>query len=198
MKIYIIALILCSLSSSATANVVQLVTGNDYHPYTDQSLPNRGMVTEIVESAFKEVGYDPKIVFRPWKRAYAETKEGIFAGSFPYIKAEARLKDFYFSEPIHTMSIRVFVGTDSPIRELDDIQGKRICIPLGYAVSKKFREIIGNHIDQQEANPSDLASCLRMIRSGRKDFFIINEINGWMMIQKTFHTKKYCGVRFSD
>jgi hypothetical protein len=30
-----------------------------------------------------------------------------------------------------------------------------------------------------------------MIRSGRKDFFIINEINGWMMIQKTFHTKKY-------
>jgi ABC-type amino acid transport substrate-binding protein len=30
-----------------------------------------------------------------------------------------------------------------------------------------------------------------MIRSRRKDFFIINEINGWMMIQKTFHTKAY-------
>jgi polar amino acid transport system substrate-binding protein len=191
MKIYIIALILCAFTSNAMANVVQLVTGNDYQPYTDQALPNRGMITEIVELAFKEMGYQPKIVFRPWKRAYAETREGIFAGSFPYIKSEARLKNFYFSDPIHTMSIRIFVATNSPIREVEDIQGKRICIPLGYAVSKKFKEFLGDDIKKREANPSDLASCLRMIKSGRKDFFIINEINGWMMIQKTFHTKEY-------
>jgi polar amino acid transport system substrate-binding protein len=171
------------------ADELHLVTGNDYHPYTDESLPNRGMATEIVEAAFKEMGYQPKIVFRPWKRAYVETKEGLFAGSFPYIKSEARLNDFYFSDPINTMSIRIFVAADSSIKDAEDIKVKRICIPLRYAVIKKFKEIIGNDLDSREANPSDLASCLRMIRSGRKDFFIINEINGWMMIQNTFHTK---------
>jgi polar amino acid transport system substrate-binding protein len=191
MKICIMAFILSCLTSYVMANELHLVTGNEYHPYTDESLPNRGMATEIVEAAFKEIGYQPKIVFRPWKRAYVETKEGLFAGSFPYIKSEARLKDFYFSDPINTMSIRIFVAADSPIKDTEDVKGKRICIPLGYAVSKKFKEIIGNNVDEKAANPSDLASCLRMIRSGRKDLFIINEINGWMMIQKTFHTKEY-------
>jgi polar amino acid transport system substrate-binding protein len=191
MKSYMIALILCGVTTCATASVIPLVTGNDYQPYTDKSLPNRGMVTEIVELAFKEMGYRPKIAFRPWKRAYAETKKGVFAGTFPYIKSEKRLNDFYFSNPIHTMSIRIFVAADSPIRTLEDLQRKRICIPLGYAVSKRFKQVIYDNMHKKETNPSDLEGCLRMIRSGRKDFFIINEINGWMMIQKTFHTKQY-------
>jgi polar amino acid transport system substrate-binding protein len=87
------------------------------------------------------------------------------------------------------MPIRIFVAKDSPIRELEDLQGKRICIPLGYAVSKTFNSIVNDSEDGSQANPPDLVSCLRMIQLGRKDFFIINEINGWMMILKTFHTK---------
>jgi polar amino acid transport system substrate-binding protein len=191
MKLYIIALILCCVTTSVSAEAIQLVTGNHYHPYTDESLPQRGMVTEIVESAFREMQYDPDIVFRPWKRGYIETRKGIFAATFPYIKSKERLNDFYFSDPIHTMYIRVFVAKDSSIKTFEDLQGKRICVPLGYAVSKRLDEIIKANINEQESNPSNLEGCLRMIQSGRKDFFIINEFNGWMMIQKTFHTKQY-------
>jgi ABC-type amino acid transport substrate-binding protein len=51
--------------------------------------------------------------------------------------------------------------------------------------------MIDENMYKKEVNPSDLAGCLRMIRAGRKDFFVINDINGWMMIGKTFYTKEY-------
>ena len=191
MKPYLLVLILCGVTTGASAQVIHLVTGNNYHPYTDESLPKRGMVTEIVELAFKEMKYDPQITFRPWKRGYEEAKRGIFAGAFPYIKSEERLKDFYFSDPIYRTPIRIFVGSDSSIKKIEDLKGKRICIPLGYAVNKGLKKIIKDNIHNEGTNPSDLAGCLRMIQLGRKDFFIIDEHNGWMTIMETFHTKEH-------
>ena len=195
MKCYLALLILsawlCVWIACAAADPILLVTGNNYHPYTDESLPNGGMSTEIVELAFKEVQYEPKILFRPWKRGYAETKNGFFVGTFPYIKSSERLKDFYFSDPIYTTSTRIFVTQESNIHEAKDLQGKRICVPLGYAVNKQLGDIVGYHKDQDGGNPSDLSGCLHMMRLQRKDFFILDEGAGWGTIQQTFKTRKY-------
>ncbi len=189
MKTYFLTFILCLFATLAVARTIELVTGNGYQPFTDESLPQGGMITEIVELAFQNVRYRPSVVFRPWKRGYEETKQGIFAGTFPHIKSEERLKDFYFSNPIDTVYIRVFVAKDSPIQKMEDLRDKRICIPLGYEVSKRLGDTINYNLNQQEGRPIDLSGCLHMIQSGRKDFFIINEMHGWMTIQKIFHTK---------
>ncbi len=191
MKSFLVVLALYCLTSIAAADVIRLVTGNDYQPYTDESLPKRGMVTEIVELAFQAMGYESHIVFRPWKRGYLQTKAGDFVGTFPYIKSEERLRDFYFSDPIHTMYIRIFVAKDSPIHRVSDLNNKRLCVPLGYAVSKHLSQLVQLNTDKKDVNPTDLVGCLRMIQAGRKDFFVINEINGWTTIQQTFNTKKH-------
>ena len=149
------------------------------------------MITEIVELAFKEVQYKSKIFFRPWKRGYAETKQGMFVGTFPYIKSADRLKDFYFSKPIHTMYIRIFVTDDSHIQTSQDLQGKRICVPLGYAVNKQLGDIVGYRKGREGGKPSGLSGCLHMMRLRRKDFFILNEDTGWATIQKIFNTRKH-------
>jgi polar amino acid transport system substrate-binding protein len=188
MKTYVICLILFATAVTASADTIQLVTGNDYLPFTDQNLPGGGMITEIVDLAFKKVGYQAQIAFRPWKRGYEETKKGIFVATFPYIKTAERLRDFNYSQPINTVYTRVFVLNNSPFHELQDLTGRRICVPLGYGVSGSFGGMLKKGLFNAEANPVDLAGCLRMMLSGRKDFFIINEINGWTTIRETFNT----------
>jgi polar amino acid transport system substrate-binding protein len=191
MQTLLIVLMLCCVAQAVSAHTVQLVTGNDYPPFTDETLQARGMITEIVELAFREVGYQADITFRPWKRGYEETKKGLFVGTFPYIKTEERLRDFHFSLPINTAYTRVFVKKDSPFTKLEDLKGKRICVPLGYGITSAIDNMLTHESIKQEGNPINLESCLRMMLSGRKDFFIINEIHGWMTIQNTFHTKEY-------
>lgn len=187
-KTGVVYLILCCMTAAASADTIHLVTGNNYPPFTDENLPGGGMISEIVGLAFKKVGYQAQIAFRPWKRGYEETKKGSFVATFPYIKTEERLKDFYYSQPITTVYTRVFVVKNSPIRELQDLTGRRICVPLGYGVAEKFSEMLKQGLFNAESTPVDLAGCLRMMLSGRKDFFIINEINGWATIRKTFNT----------
>jgi polar amino acid transport system substrate-binding protein len=191
MKLYGIVLILCGLSAAGFAETIQIVTGNGYYPFADEALPQGGMSTEIITRAFREVGYQPEIIFRPWKRGYEETRKGLFAATFPYIKTEERLQDFYYSDPIDSVYTRVFVRKDSSIQTLEDLEGKRICVPLGYGVAKKFESLIKTNKLRREGNPVELVHCLKMLQSSRKDFFVINEITAWITIQNTFHTRAY-------
>jgi polar amino acid transport system substrate-binding protein len=188
MKTSVVYLILCCMTATALANTIHVVTGNNYPPFTDEGLPGGGMITEIVALAFQKAGYQAQIVFRPWKRGYEETKKGVFVATFPYIKTEERVKDFHYSQPINTVYTRVFVVKDSPIHALQDLTGRRICVPLGFGVSEKFADMLKQGLFNEEATPVDLVGCLRMMLSGRKDFFIVNEIVGWATIRETFNT----------
>ncbi len=190
MNISLTALVLCCLATPVFANPLKLVTGNNYPPFADETLPHGGMMTEIVELAFREAGYATSVAFRPWKRGYEETKKGLFAATFPYIKTTERLKDFYYSEPMNIMYTRIFVTRDSSFTKFEDLQNQRICIPLGFGITKRFAEVFTQNFIRAEGHPVDLVSCLKMMLAGRKDFVIINEITGWMTIQNTFQTKE--------
>ena len=187
---YLIILLLTLTSGISSAKTIALVTGNDYPPFTGEDLPNGGMITEIVTSVFSRIGVQTEVSFRPWKRGLAETKDGKFCSTFPYIKTEQRKNDFYFSAPLHILQTRIFIAKDSPINNLQDLKQKRICIPLGFGVTKKFNEFLKENIIQEKENPVDLVGCLKMILSGRKDFFVLNETNGWMTIQNTYKSRE--------
>ncbi len=64
---------------------VRLVTGDDYRPFTDQALPQGGMITEIVDHVFQKMGYQAEIEFHSWSRGYTLSEEGAFLGTFPYV-----------------------------------------------------------------------------------------------------------------
>ena len=191
MKRYGLVFILFYLSTAGYAETIQIVTGNGYAPYADESLPNGGMSTEIVALAFREVGYNAQFTFRPWKRGYEETRKGLYAATFPYIETAERLKDFYYSDPIDHVYTRIFVRKDARIHTLEDLEGKRICVPLGYGVAKQFTKWVQKSNRKRDDNPVELVHCLKMLQSGRKDFFVINEVTAWKAIQSTFQTREY-------
>ncbi len=55
-----------------------IIAASDWAPYTSPDLQNDGFFTEIAVTAFRSVGYTPKIKFVPWKRGVEETKKGVY------------------------------------------------------------------------------------------------------------------------
>jgi len=58
------------------ANEKLLIYANSYEPYYGENMPDFGPVIKITRLAFKEVGYDVEVKFRPWARIIKEGQEG--------------------------------------------------------------------------------------------------------------------------
>nr|WP_291321767.1 transporter substrate-binding domain-containing protein [Desulfonatronospira sp.] len=158
---------------------VRLVTGDDYKPFTDQTLPQGGMITEIVDHVFQQLGYDAEIEFHSWSRGYSLSKEGDFLGTFPYVKTLERKEEFYFSDPIITVTNLFFVRKDADISFVhdSDLKGLTACKPLGYSLTD-----IQSFMDQDliaVQRPNTVESCFKMLHRGRVDLVPINEYVGW-------------------
>ncbi len=165
---------------------LKLVTGNEYPPFTDENLPNGGMITEIVQTVFDHLGYAADITFAPWRRGYDETNAGRYAATFPYVKDQKRMQDFLYSDPIYTITDRFFVRQDFPrkFRTDEDLQGLTACKPLGYSLDEIKHLLAQDIITLTRA--TQMTNCFRMLARGRVDLLPINEHVGWSMIQELY------------
>ncbi len=163
---------------------VRLVTGDDYKPFTDQALPQGGMITEIFDRVFGKMGYQAEIEFHTWSRGYSLSEEGVFLGTFPYVKTSERMEAFHFSDPIYIITTLFFVRKDADISFVHDfdIRGLTVCKPLGYNLTD-----IQGFMDQvliEVRRPNTLESCFRMLLRGRVDLVPINEHVGWRIARR--------------
>ena len=188
LKLVLLALIL-GFNSNAFAKTYKLTTGNEFPPFADKHLLNGGIATEIVQHAFKEMGHETIIKWRPWLRGYYETKNGEHFATFPYNKSAEREKYFYFSKPFIISALRFFVkkGSNTNYIKDEDLKGLRLCNPLGYELAlvqhlldKKILKLI---------QPPALSSCWRMLKMERAHLLLINEFTGWASIKETFGKK---------
>jgi polar amino acid transport system substrate-binding protein len=148
-----------------------LVTGPDFPPYADQNLPDGGVVTRIVKQAYAKVGRTVDIQFVPWSRGFAAVRDGKADATFPYAPSAERLAIMQASEPIFMLQNRAWYARDQPIawKTPEDLAGKRLCQPLGYAPSKPIQALIDRGA-LQLIQPRNMESCVRMVQSHRADF----------------------------
>lgn len=164
------------LFTSLAAAEIRIATGNDYAPFTDEDLPAGGLATEIVVEAFGKVDSSVDIDFRPWRRGYHDTLQGLFAGTFPYVYTSDRAEEMQFSsEPIAVMRQMAVSRASEPVEYTgpDSLAGLTICSPQGYAEPDLIQELIDDG-SLDAAEPSEIESCIRMMQRGRSDFFIPN------------------------
>jgi polar amino acid transport system substrate-binding protein len=168
------------LTGLAHAQPVTLVSGDDYKPYADSKLPDGGMTTELVKKALAEVKQDIKVDWLPWKRGLDETKDGKFAGTFPYLRTPEREKDFLYSDPIVKIQDFPFVKGGAKkfnFSKIETLAGSTICLPLGWAPTPKLVEMIKTKSIKVES-PKDLSTCVKMVATNRADYFITDEAQG--------------------
>lgn len=155
------------------AETIKIVTGADYPPYTEPSLPQGGLATAVVRQAIERAGWQLDLSWRPWANGYKATLAGEFAGTFPYIKTAEREKLFIYSDPIFELNAYVF---GRPGEALDGtkpqtLKGLRYCKPLGWALlpvlgaMEKNKELI-------ILQPNDMSTCMKLIVLKKADFTV--------------------------
>lgn len=174
------ALLLClSISAEPLPEELNLISGNDFKPWSDQSLPNGGVITEIVQTTFKEIGIKTTIEWLPWKRGYHRVVMGKYNdyATFPYSYSNKRAVNVYYSIPILISGLTIFVLDENPIAteyiEQSALHGLRFCTGLGYAF-EDFASLIDSGDITLKKFPN-IESCFLSIKAGRADAVVINK-----------------------
>ncbi|WP_171173219.1 transporter substrate-binding domain-containing protein [Ruegeria sp. HKCCD8929] len=133
---------------------ILLITGGDYAPFTDEDLPNRGLYTKLVETAFlraaPEQAYKiqfvndwsshldllmPTLAFDgtfPWSRPNCEEAEALSPSD------RSRCETYNFSNPFYEV-VDTFFAKDGSGYETTltyaDFAGATICRPEGWSLS---------------------------------------------------------------
>ncbi len=180
-------------STDGTNAELQLLTADDYRPFTHRGLLNDGLVTHIVDRSMAlnaEVS-DYGIV---WVNDWSTHLDPLLSGQtydlgFPWLRPdctstpdERRCQEFIFSEPMFEMLVLLFVNADRSFTfaEDTDIFGKTLCRPAGYYthdLDKNGRNWLkeGRVMLEQPASVND---CFDLLLAGDVDAVALNEFTG--------------------
>ena len=169
-----------ALTTGLTAAApVGLTTGNDYAPFVHSQLPGGGLATELVRAAFEAQGTQVEVVITSWQRAMDQAKEGKASGTFPWFSTKERLADFIQSEPIFEIKEYAFAKPDSKLdfSKPAQLAGSTMCLPTGWAAPPALADLVASG-KVKRAEARDASFCLRMVQSGRADYFVTDAYQG--------------------
>ena len=171
-------LLIVAGSAHAQDKTVDLSTLN-WPPYTGSDLPRGGATTAVVREAFKQVGYEISVAYRPWKRAIdmaQDGKDGVIA-YFPGYHCHHQ-EGFVASEPIGNGPLGFAEHVDAPITwdSLDSIgeQQLKIGTVLGYANTEEFDQKAGTGWIIAIPSPDDVTNLKKLMRK-RIDAVVIDK-----------------------
>jgi len=128
--------------TTINANEVTMVTV-DWAPFYGSEMTKNGVITEIVQTAFKRAGMQASIRFVPWKRAMQEVEIGkteILMGAY---YTQERNKAFYYSDAIYDIKLGLVALKSLGIKKykkLQELTPYTIGVSRGWANSKEFDE----------------------------------------------------------
>ncbi|WP_202020697.1 transporter substrate-binding domain-containing protein [Halomonas sp. HG01] len=147
-----------------------------YPPFnTRQGQRVYGFDVDIGTAIARQIGMQPEPTVNPWQTLIAALKSDRFdaiIGSMAI--TEERQKEVAFSDPYYTSGAQVFVGEDSDIDSLDELEGKRI----GVLVSSTFQEVAREITDDIQTYPSDVTALNDLTIRGRLDAVITDQLVG--------------------
>ncbi|MFC7419944.1 substrate-binding periplasmic protein [Iodobacter arcticus] len=172
-------ILLCFYSALALAEPLKLVTGSDYAPFTDPSLPDGGLATALVKKVMAEASQPYHLEWRPWANGYSATQKGFYIATFPYISTPERRKFFDYSDPLFVLEMRVFAMPGSTLdgAQPETLVGKRYCHPVGWGFIRPIEAMI-NKGQLRPIRPYDMSTCIRLLAQGKADFIITDQIQG--------------------
>jgi len=127
--------------NSLFANSITITLATDpWAPYYGPKLKNNGYLAQLVKEAFIRKGYELKILFVPWKRAYEYSKVGDYDGLMGAFYKDERTEFFEYSNHIDQAEIVFFIKKDKNIsyKNLKDLSKYKIGVVRGYHYSKEF------------------------------------------------------------
>ncbi|MEM9349585.1 MAG: transporter substrate-binding domain-containing protein [Pseudomonadota bacterium] len=186
------------LGDASVRNKINLLTADDYKPFTDRSLPGGGMYTEIVQATMEAAAPDVGFAIH-WVNDWEAHQEPLLSNAlldlgFPWFKPDCeaepatyRCQNLVFSDPVFEVLSVMFVRADSGFayRTDADMEGRVLCRPAGFSTfifDHKGRDWLRDGVITVDM-PSAIDDCFEGVVSGRYDGLVLNEFTGREKIQ---------------
>lgn len=170
---------------------VKILTGSEYPPYVDSSLPEGGFSFELVRRAMQadDSSTDYRIdAINDWGAHLSPLLEdGAYDLGFPWFQPDCsqiaklgehsrwRCNNLHFSEPLHEVVVTFFARAEEApeIRKPEDVFGLRVCRPRGYFTHDlEVMDLAPPTIVRN--SPDDPTACFQMLMNNETDVVTIN------------------------
>jgi ABC-type amino acid transport substrate-binding protein len=143
MKKILYTLVFMMVASVPTFAAELFYTDSDFPPF---AFVEKGEIVgidiDIAKEISKRTGVDIKVEQTAWKRLLNATKQGQVTGSFSLFQTDERegYANYALAKPMHYSTYVVFVkkGKEFAFNSVKDLFGKKIAIPVGFAISDEF------------------------------------------------------------
>lgn len=172
---------------------INLLTGDDYAPFTSKASHNGGLITDVMDAVMKSAAPQEGYAIH-WVNDWGSHFDPLLSNAlldvgFPWYRPDCdsmpdsyRCVNFLFSESMFETLMLLFVDKDRPLTFEDDadILGKTLCRPNGYLTfdldGSGRRWIADNKITLK--SPHTVKDCFDMVAKGEADAVAINEFTG--------------------
>ncbi len=187
---------------SSVVRQIQFLTADGYTPFTDRTLPNGGMITNIVSASMSLIKEQSGGAFSynvSWVNDWAAHLNPLlitraFDAGFPWLKpdcahpaelskdAKYRCQKFFFSDPIFEVFIVLFVKSDSPMTfaKDDEVVGKTLCLPVGQS-TQELDKSGRNWVRDNKVTllrPQNIEECFKLLSSGAANAVVASDLAG--------------------
>lgn len=149
------------------------LVADPWPPFTDQTLLNNGVATDLVSSALGRAGYATEYAQVPWERAVRGLRRADYDVLINAWYTDERARFGYFSAPFLFNRIRLLRRKGSAIQfeQLADLYPQRIAVVRGYAYSAEFN---GDPL-LHKIGVGNFASAARMLQAKRVELTLEDE-----------------------
>lgn len=118
------------------------IVAQHWPPYVDESLPQKGLATDLVTTAFSRAGYDIQLDIEGWNYALEGIKIGVYDVVANIWYSDERANKLDYSDPYLINDIRLVKRKDNSVQfnSLEDLNGLMVCVVKDYAYPKDFTE----------------------------------------------------------
>ncbi|MEM1275080.1 MAG: transporter substrate-binding domain-containing protein [Pseudomonadota bacterium] len=173
---------------------IRFLTGSDFAPFTEEELPEGGMITDLVRrtmiAADESQSYKISFVNDWASHLSILLPDGAFDLGFPWYKPDCRLisrlsppmkrrcTDFDFSEPFFEVPVGYYAkvgGRAVPAKRYSDFRGMVICRPKGYFTFDLEQQglVAPNVILITPRTPGE---CFEALTEEKADLVVINKL----------------------
>lgn len=158
----------------------------EYPPLAGSNLENHGFLPDLAKQVFLKLGYEIKITFKPWKRAYEDLKNGVDDAILAMWYREERKKHFKYG-PVLYFSELVFIQSahQEKVSLPENLSSYRLGITRGSSPPKEYL-INAKYIEHSK----DELTNIKKLSVGRIDIAYVETAVFKKLLKTKLYSKK--------
>lgn len=173
--------------------VMNLGTAAAFAPFSQETLHNGGMITDIVSTVYASMGKKTAVNYVPNNQLKGVTFSGRVEASYPLVKNQNDLMLFKFSDPLYSTLTVFFASHDSEVIDMEETMKKRmkrkkyevliVGVPAGFSSDKLTQYYQNRYIVLKPL--SSYEACFTALKNGGVDLVAVPQIAGLVTIKSS-------------